>query len=53
MSPEDFFKVITDYSTYPEFLADMEEATVLSHENGVADVRFSVNLIKRVTYTLT
>ena len=45
--------MITDYASYPEFLADMEEATILSRNDGVADVRFTVNLIKRVTYTLT
>ncbi|MGB0641381.1 MAG: type II toxin-antitoxin system RatA family toxin [Myxococcota bacterium] len=53
VSPEDFFTVIADYASYPEFLSEMEEATVLSRGNGVADVRFTVNLIKRVTYTLT
>ena len=53
VSPENFFKVISDYECYPEFLADMEEATVLSRGDGVAVVRFTVNLIKRFTYTLT
>lgn len=50
--PEDFFRVITAYEEYPEFLGEMERATLLSRNGNTAEVRFSVNLIKRVTYTL-
>ena len=50
--PEDFFSVITAYEEYPEFLDEMEEATVLSRNGNTVEVKFSVNLIKRVTYTL-
>ena len=50
--PEDFFKVITDYEDYPNFLAEMEDAKLLSRTGNTAEVRFSVQLIKRVNYTL-
>jgi len=50
--PEDFFKVITHYEDYPKFLDEMEEVQLLSRTGNTAEVRFSVNLIKRVTYTL-
>ena len=50
--PEDFFSVITAYEEYPAFLEEMERATLLSRDGNIAEVQFSVNLIKRVTYTL-
>ena len=53
VSPEALFDVITDYERYPQILDEMEEATVLSRDGDTADVRFSVNLIKRFKYTLT
>lgn len=53
VSPEAFFDVITDYERYPHILDEMEDAKVLSRTGNTADVRFSVNLFKRVTYTLT
>ena len=53
VSPEAFFDVITDYERYPQILAEMEDAKVLSRTGNTADVRFSVNLFKRMSYTLT
>ena len=50
--PEDFFSVITDYEHYPEFLDEMEAVKLLSRIGDTAEVQFSVNLIKRITYTL-
>ena len=52
VSPEDFFGVITDYESYPEFLDEMEDAKVLSRSGNTSEVQFTVQLIKRVTYTL-
>ena len=53
VSPEAFFDVITDYERYPQILEEMEDAKVLSRTGNTAEVRFSVNLFKRVSYTLT
>ena len=50
VSPADFFKVVTDYESYPEFLDEMEGVKVPCR--AAAEVQFTVNLIKRVTYTL-
>lgn len=50
--PEDFFKVITAYEHYPSFLDEMEEVKVISRTGTTAEVQFTVQLIKRVTYTL-
>ena len=52
VSPADFFEVIRDYESYPAFLPDMEAVRVLSREGPVAEVEFTLNVIKRVTYTL-
>ncbi len=46
------FGVITDYERYPEFLPDIKATRVLARESGVAVVRFELELIMRVTYTL-
>jgi coenzyme Q-binding protein COQ10 len=46
------FGVITDYERYPEFLPEMKEVRVLSRNDGVAVVRFELELIMRVSYTL-
>ena len=52
VSPEDFFGVITNYESYPEFLDEMEDAKVLARSGNTSEVQFTVQLIKRVTYTL-
>ena len=53
VSPEQFFEVVTDYESYPEFLPDMEGAEVLQRREETAEARFTLNLIKRISYTLT
>ena len=52
VSAEEFFSVVTDYGKYPEFLADMESADLIKREGDSAEVRFTLNLIKRISYTL-
>ena len=47
-----FFDVIRDYERYPEFLDDMETVRIVRREGRVTDVEFTLNVIKRVTYTL-
>src|SRR5262245_43010582 len=49
---ERVFSIITDYERYPEFLPEMKEVRVLSRHDGVAVVRFELELIIRVSYTL-
>lgn len=50
--PAELMKVIVDFASYPRFLADMQEATVLRTEPGVWTVRFAVKIIRRLEYTL-
>lgn len=46
------FRIITDYENYGDFLPDMKSVTVESRHEGVAIVRFELELIMRVSYTL-
>lgn len=46
------FDVIRNYEKYPEFLPEMKEAVVVSRNDGIAVVRFELELIMRVSYTL-
>ena len=52
VSAEQFFAVVTDYASYPLFLSDMESAELIKREDGCAEARFTLNLIKRISYTL-
>ena len=44
--------VVTDFSAYPRFLPEMEEATVLRRDGDVWVVRFAVRVVRRLEYTL-
>ncbi|MBN1960663.1 MAG: SRPBCC family protein [Deltaproteobacteria bacterium] len=46
------FNIITDYENYSDFLPDMKSVTVESRKDGIALVRFEIELIMRVSYTL-
>ncbi|MFZ5481849.1 MAG: type II toxin-antitoxin system RatA family toxin [Myxococcota bacterium] len=50
--PAALMRVITDFASYPRFLTDMEEATVLRSEPGDWTVKFAVRIIRRIEYTL-
>jgi coenzyme Q-binding protein COQ10 len=49
---ERVFGIITDYESYGDFLPDMKSVTIESRQDGVAIVRFEIELIMRVSYTL-
>ena len=53
VTPEQFFAVVTDYESYPQFLQDIEAAELLRRGEGSAEARFTLNLIKRISYTLS
>lgn len=46
------FATIVNYEDYPEFVAGCSEAHVESREPGKARVKYLVNLMKEVSYTL-
>jgi ribosome-associated toxin RatA of RatAB toxin-antitoxin module len=49
---ERVYAVIVDYERYPEFLPEIERAEVVRRDGDVVEVAFSLNLIKRLAYTL-
>ena len=50
--PQAVMAVITDFARYPEFIPEMEDARVLLAEPGVWEVRFTVRVIRKLSYTL-
>jgi coenzyme Q-binding protein COQ10 len=49
---EKFYKAITDYKNYPKFVDGLESIEVLQQTEQNAKVKFTLNLIKKVTYTI-
>lgn len=52
VSLEKFFKVISDYGKYPEFIPDIKALTVGKREGNSVEVTYEVDVIKRIKYTL-
>lgn len=51
-TPEEFFKVITDYSKYSEFLAEVKKCQIVGEAPGKKLVQFDVALIKTFSYKM-
>jgi ribosome-associated toxin RatA of RatAB toxin-antitoxin module len=51
-SPERVMGVITDFAAYADFLPEMQSVDVLRHAPGEWEVRFTVRVIRELTYTL-
>lgn len=51
-TPAEMMAVITDFASYPDFLPEMERAEVLLAEPGAWEVRFTVRVIRQLSYTL-
>ncbi len=53
---EHFFATVTDYESYPEFIPETIETEILTEKKKgkgrVADVRFSIKVIKKIDYAL-
>lgn len=49
---EAFFDVVRDYERYPDFLGDMVASRVVRREGDVAEVEFTLDVVKRISYTL-
>ena len=50
--PEALMALLCDFASYPAFVPDMLEATVLRSERDAWVVRFAIRIIRRVEYTL-
>lgn len=51
-NPEQFYKVITDYSKYSEFLTEVKKCQVIKEESNRKLVEYQVSVIKSFKYTL-
>ena len=50
--PAAVMKVIADFEHYPDFLPEIRGVSVLSTADGVSTVRFDLEMLMRVSYTL-
>ena len=46
------FDVISDFEAYPDFLPETREVVIEKKSGKSAKVTFTINLIKKITYTL-
>lgn len=51
-SPKECFAVVSDYERYPEYLKESKEVKIDKKSKGGIDVTFSLELIKKISYTL-
>ena len=51
-SCEEFFKIVSDYEKYPEFLPEVKSVKVIKNSGGVKEMEYHVSLIKTFKYKL-
>lgn len=51
-TPEQFYKIVTDYSKYPEFLAEVKKCEVLKTEGQRKLVEYTVSVLKTFKYQI-
>lgn len=51
-TPDEFFRIVSDYEKYPEFLTEVTSAHVLETQGNKKLVEYQVSLIKTFTYIL-
>ena len=51
-TPEQFFKIISDYEKYSEFLSEVKECKVLKVEGNKKLVEYTVSVVKTFKYSL-
>lgn len=51
-TPEQFFKIISDYEKYHEFLAEVKQCKVLKNEGNRKLVEYHVQVMKSFKYSL-
>ncbi len=49
---EEFFKIVTDYEKYPEFLTEVKSVKILKNGGSVKEMEYHVSLIKTFKYKL-
>jgi coenzyme Q-binding protein COQ10 len=51
-SVSEFFKIVSDYEKYPEFLQEVKECKVVKSDGAKKLIEFKVSVIKSFTYQL-
>lgn len=51
-TPDEFFKIVTDYEKYPDFLSEVKSCKVLKNEGGEKLVEYKVSVVKSFTYQI-
>jgi coenzyme Q-binding protein COQ10 len=51
-TPAKVMAVLADFERYPEFLPEIRGVSILSSENGVSTVRFDLQMLMKVSYTI-
>src|SRR5690606_29013175 len=51
-SVTDFFKIISDYEKYPEFLSEVRGCKIIKTENDRKLVEYTVSVVKEFKYRL-
>ncbi len=49
---EKIYEAIVDYASYPQFVAGVHEVEILESSDGGARVKYSLNVIKKISYIL-
>ena len=52
-TPEQFFDLLVDYESYPEFLAEVKDCKVVGENGGKKQVKYKISVIKTLEYTNT
>ena len=51
-SKEDFYKIVTDYEKYPEFLSEISKCHIIKKEGDRKLIEYDIQLFKSFTYKL-
>lgn len=51
-SQDDFFKIISDYEKYPEFLSEVKDCRIIKSEGARHLVEYTVSVVKEFSYRL-
>ncbi len=49
---EEFYKIVSDYTKYPEFLAEVKSVKILKADGAKKSVEYNVSVMKTFKYTL-
>jgi coenzyme Q-binding protein COQ10 len=52
VSAENIYKVLINYEAYPEFMDGVTSVTILNRDGNKVKAEYSLNMIKKFTYTL-